>query len=425
MPRAVRDARIETRSARAKLKQAAKPYWRAIDPGLHIGYRKGKRGGRWVLRAYAGDQQYVTETLGTADDNADADGHTVLDFRTAQALARERAAELAAQSSGRKLGPYTVGDALDDYEKEQVRPHGRGTGPRETRRIIDAELRPVFADTEVAKLTSADIRAWMDEAAARPPRTRSGKPRQVDMDDPEIQRARRDSVNRALRTLKAALNHAYREGRVASDAEWRRVKAFHATSSARPRWLTLEEVRRLLNACPPAFRQLVRGALLTGARPGDLKRLTCGDFVPERGALIFANRKTGKPYTCHLSDEGVKFFTDLTAGKPNDALMFTREDGSPWADDDHRRPMVEASKAAKLNPPATLYTMRHTYASHAIMSGVPMLVVAHNVGHRDTRMLEAHYGHLADSHKADAIRAGLPNWGGESESNVVPLTGAK
>ena len=40
------------------------------------------------------------------------------------------------------------------------------------------------------------------------------------------------------------------------------------------------------------------------------------------------------------------------------------------------------------------------------MNGVPPIVVAKNLGHSDTRMVEKHYGHLAPSYVADAIRAG-------------------
>ena len=45
------------------------------------------------------------------------------------------------------------------------------------------------------------------------------------------------------------------------------------------------------------------------------------------------------------------------------------------------------------------------------MAGVPLLVVAKNLGHADTRMVEKHYGHLAPSYVADAIRAAAPRFG--------------
>ena len=54
------------------------------------------------------------------------------------------------------------------------------------------------------------------------------------------------------------------------------------------------------------------------------------------------------------------------------------------------------------------------------MAGVPLLVVAKNIGHADTRMVEKHYGHIAPSYVAEAIRAGAPRFGAVA-SNVKPL----
>jgi len=47
------------------------------------------------------------------------------------------------------------------------------------------------------------------------------------------------------------------------------------------------------------------------------------------------------------------------------------------------------------------------------------MVVARNLGHADTRMVERHYGHLAPSYIADAIRAAAPKFGIKPERKVV------
>ena len=73
--------------------------------------------------------------------------------------------------------------------------------------------------------------------------------------------------------------------------------------------------------------------------------------------------------------------------------------------------MAVALQRSKITPAITFHGLRHTYASHAIMNGVPLMVVAQNLGHADTRMCERHYGHLAKSFVADAIRAGAPRFG--------------
>jgi integrase len=59
--------------------------------------------------------------------------------------------------------------------------------------------------------------------------------------------------------------------------------------------------------------------------------------------------------------------------------------------------------------PATgIHGLRHTWASLAVMNGTPLMIVARNLGHRDTRMCELHHAHLAPGNVREAIRAGAP-----------------
>ena len=117
MARTVRDAALESRTARARLKPSGKPYYRSIDPGLHLGYRKGVAGGKWVMRWYIGDGDYKLETIGVTDDVADADGVAVLDFKQAQTVIRQRHIQVvrAAQGLPARDGPYAVGACVEEY----------------------------------------------------------------------------------------------------------------------------------------------------------------------------------------------------------------------------------------------------------------------------------------------------------------------
>jgi hypothetical protein len=54
------------------------------------------------------------------------------------------------------------------------------------------------------------------------------------------------------------------------------------------------------------------------------------------------------------------------------------------------------------------------------MAGMPLMVVAKNLGHVDTRQVERHYGHLAPSYVVDAVRAHAPKFGFKS-GNVTVL----
>src|ERR1700682_2511724 len=115
MARTVRDALLDSRTARSRLKARGKPYFRSIEPGLHLGYRKPLSGpGKWVARHYVGEQSYEVETLAVADDYSDADGGAVLSFQHAQARARSPMVSRAHAAAG-KTGPLTVADAIESY----------------------------------------------------------------------------------------------------------------------------------------------------------------------------------------------------------------------------------------------------------------------------------------------------------------------
>jgi integrase len=75
--------------------------------------------------------------------------------------------------------------------------------------------------------------------------------------------------------------------------------------------------------------------------------------------------------------------------------MFQHANGSKWQPSDQGRPMKEAAARAKIKPHISFHGLRHTWASLAAMNSVPLLVVAKNLGHKDTRMVEYHYRHLA------------------------------
>ena len=104
--------------------------------------------------------------------------------------------------------------------------------------------------------------------------------------------------------------------------------------------------------------------------------------------------------------------------------MFQKVAGDAWGISQQVKRMSQACKRAAIKPTIGFHGLRHTWASLAVMNGTPLLVVAKNLGHVDTRMVEKHYGHLAPSFIADAIRAGAPRFGLKA-SNVQAKRGAR
>jgi hypothetical protein len=91
MTRTVRDSTLETCTARGRLQPRGQPYYRGLEPGLHLGYRKPHNGaGRWLARRSI-DGKYSYHPLGVADDFSDPDGTIILSYKQAQDVARRRA----------------------------------------------------------------------------------------------------------------------------------------------------------------------------------------------------------------------------------------------------------------------------------------------------------------------------------------------
>ena len=322
MARRTPDARLESRESRSRLASRGKPHYRLLEPGLHIGYRrlKGRKGrpavaGTWVARHYVGGQSYVVEKIGVADDFSDADGTIILSFAQAQDKARTRMVRRA-QSANGIAGPLTVRAAVEGY-LEFLEAHGKSAV--DARHRANAHICPTLGDIEVSSLTTAVLRKWLAKLAKALPRARTkpGKPQQhraFDGSDEAIRR-RKSSANRTWTILRAALNHAFRDDLVASDAAWRKVKPFKGVDAARVRYLTVEQARRLVNASDSEFRPLVQAALQTGCRYSELARLEVADFNPDSGTLAIRQSKSGRARHVVLTNEGVSFFRQLTAGR--------------------------------------------------------------------------------------------------------------
>src|SRR5215471_12211909 len=396
MARKVRDKELDTREARSKLKARGKPYWRVIEPGLHLGYRRLKgRAGTWSARHYLGSQQYQLEAIGTADDLSDPDGVAILSYWDAQTKARERMVRRAHATAGR-TPPLTVWAAVEAY-LEWLESNRKSA--YDARRRAEAFIYPKLGDIECETLTTDALHKWHVALAKEAPRVRT-KPgakqqHRVFSADEEAVRRRRASANRVLTILKAALNRAWRQGKISSDAAWRRVEPFEDVDAARVRYMTIAEAKRLINASDPGFRDLVQAALQTGGRYGELIRLRCHDFNSDTGTLAIRQSKSGKPRHVVLTNEGTAFFSQVCAGRPGHATMFVKADGKPWGRGHQGPLMAAACERAKISPSIGFHGLRHTWASLAVMAGMPLMVVAKNLGHRDTRMVEMHYGHMA------------------------------
>jgi integrase len=370
---------IISKTARSRLESSRQPYYHLVQRGLALGYRKPLAGpGMWVSKVYSGNGRYRVKNIALADDAQEADGEKVLAF--GQAL------DACRRVSGSPAIRYTMADAMESY-RAHLALQGRTAALDDLswrmRAIVSA-----LGTTPLANLTTKRLTTWRNDLA------RTMKPA---------------SANRLMITLKAALNHAWRNGDVTDDSAWRKVQPFPKATVARQRFLTVDECKALIAACNPDFKPMVQAALATGCRYGELCRLAVADFDARNGTLHIRTSKSGKPRDVILTAEGVALFKKLADGQAPDAFLLRHTNGEAWAPSHQQWAMDRACERAGIKG-ATFHTLRHTVASLSIMAGVPMLVLAKNLGHSSTKMIEQHYGHLAASYSADAIRKGAPTF---------------
>lgn len=429
MPRSARHSSLETRTARAKLRIRRAPYFAKIAKGLRLGYYRGAVAGSWIASYYRGAQTYDTTAIGAADDTIDADGVTAFDYWQAQDKARqwgERQRLIAA--GGVRKGSYTVSDAVTDYLAE-ITAEKKPAAVKGAQYVFDAWILPELGSIQVEKLSTDRLNRWRNKLATQPKRVRtkltaSEQATRETPDDEDARRARKATANRILTMLKAALNRAFHADRVASDTAWRKVRPFRRVDEAVVRYLKADEARRLVNACPKDFRKLVQAALLTGCRYAELARLKCGDLNTDSGTLAIRLSK-GKVRHVVLTDEAKAAFEGWTLGRASQDLLFLRADGDTWGTSHQKRPLDEASARARISPAVTFHILRHTHGSHLAMNGVPMGVIAAQLGHADTRMTEKHYAHFAPSYVAQTIRANFPRLEIIGDGKISPLRRVK
>jgi integrase len=392
MPRQPRDVRLQTRDARRKLPKRKEPYWHELRRGLHVGYYKGNAMGTWLLREYLGSGNRPQRRVGLADDGLPADGVTVYTWEQVLGVALGQERPTAQIPSA-----YTVEDALAEYWSARA---ARSPGPSVERDKIatKAHINEKLRARPVAELTAGDLQRWLH---ALVPQT----------DDREAQRRAQATAMRVWHPFRAALNHAYRTRHkdVPTADAWRAVTPFANVDRPRKRVVTVEEAKRLLNAMPVDFRRLARGALYTGLRLGELLALKAADVAD--GQVRVRHSKSGSERTVPLSAEGLEFFDAATAGKPGDALVFAREDGSEWKPMHVSRAMRRASMAARIAPPAIFHDLRRSYGSLLLNAGADAEVIQELLGHADLRMTRRAYAHLLNSTVAKQVKKKLPSFG--------------
>ena len=421
MARTVRNAKLDSRSARAssKLKTRKSPYWVPISPGFALGYRKAPKGGVWLAKLVKPGVLRQEATLGPADDALDADGVYIFDFSQAQELAREWKKRIE-HGIGASARPKTIREALDNYEADLK----ARSGDIENVTRLRAHLNDRLLDKPVSALTWAELRKWRDgltnmKASAEA----SGRAEKLSP----------ATINRTCTVFKAVLNHVATdpEQRISNRQAWEHgLASIPHAEQARNVILAEAVVRRIIAEAhnhSVEFGLLVEVAAVTGARCGQIARLRVADLQANTGEprLMMPSSRKGKkgvnkpPCPVPIPVDLAKRLHALTGNQPLTTLLLTKPTsgnwrGGPWKDADHDRPFeqivdrCDLSNWEAIGHPAkvTIYALRHSSIVRQIEANVPLRIIAAT---HDTSvaMIERHYSRYITDHTDAITRAAM------------------
>ena len=355
-------AAINERTVRRTFKER-KPGTRGltvIDRDLpQFGFKFAKNGTKTFFVRVLRPARAPMTVLGTADEITAAE-------------AREKAlAAIATAKAERETGPLFA-DFADEFMRRQARRWKPST--RENNRLmIRNYLLPFFSTMRVAEIARPDVRRWFDAMSGTP-----------------------GNANRTLPVLSVMMRQAELwDLRPQGSNPCHDMRRYRTTP--RERFLSLDELKRLGfvldHADDRQAAAAIRLLLFTGARSSEITGLRW-DWI--RGArAVLPDSKTG-PKAVQLPPPARAVLSGLP--RQGRFVFPNRKGDGPMTDLGLR--WHKLRDLAGLDG-VRIHDCRHTFASHAVMSGLDLYTVGRLLGHADTASTER-YAHLADEHIREA-----------------------
>jgi integrase len=200
------------------------------------------------------------------------------------------------------------------------------------------------------------------------------------------------AVNRPLALLRHLLRLAHEEWEAIHNVPRIRLEK---EPQGRLRWLTQEEITRLLDAAAKSRNKELRAAVIvalnTGLRRGEFLGLTWERVDLSRGVIRLELTKSGRRREVPMNDDSYRALVDI-GPKASGRVFKTRYIQTAFNN---------AVAAAKLDD-VNFHTLRHTFASWAVIRGVTLKELQELLGHASLAMT-MRYAHLAPEHLRTAV----------------------
>jgi integrase len=432
------EEKIAGRAERRRLAARTAPYWRGIDPDVHLGYRKGIRGGVWLVRWRAGDG-YRQQKIGTADDELRVG---TLDFEEAVRSARVIVEEGRRAAKSAEAGPVvTVGVAVENYARMRDARHiarmgriGRSDATYRLERYISGRaasgnrkaIEPSpLRDVPLHALSERDLEKWR---SALPVKLKGTTQRRLVNDlraalNDGYMAQRRHLPSTVPEVIKYGLRTAgltdyddeiARENQILTDAQIRDVIGAARMVDDKQEWDgDLYRMIILLAATGARFSQIAR------MRVADVQEDALRLMVPvsQKGT---GERKGRVPVP--VGPDVLNALKPILDQRPvSDVLLqrwrskqvpgsirWVRDQRGPWQNAAELvRPWKEVRALVGL-PDLVPYALRHSSVVRGIRANLPIRLVA-EIHNTSVAMIERHYGrYVASGLDALVARAVVP-----------------
>lgn len=399
----LREAKLTTKSARAAL--PAGLHWRSIDPDIHLGYRKGKRGGRWIVRSYEGDRKYRQIALGTADDIV---SQGTLSYDDAARAARKKVSDARRAATSPDDEPIpTVRQAITTYLSiRDARATAHAGRPVKSDASSNLRVHVLkaseIADKLLGEVTENELRDWRRNL-------------------PEKLKA--TTRERTATNFKAALNAAYRRFRKRLPPDFAEIVRLGLATpddevSKEPaardnQILDDNQVRRIVAAAKHHDEDGDLGRLVlilaaTGARFSQVRRMCVGDVQADQDRVMIPMSRKGRGrtpghVTVRVGKDVLAALLPVCEGRPasepllcrwryvqKTATEWVRDRRGPWTSaSEMLRPWREVCEAAGVGS-VVPYALRHSSIVRCIRLGLPIRLVA-ALHDTSVAMIERHY----------------------------------
>ena len=204
------------------------------------------------------------------------------------------------------------------------------------------------------------------------------------------------TVNRELACMKHMFNLAIK-WKKASTNPVTEVK-FFKEKNKRLRFLSEEEIHKLIECSSPQLKPIIITAITTGMRLNEILSLQWKDIDFENNLITLDETKGGSSRKIPINDTLKEVLLSLK-NKAMNEFVFQSSLGKPYKD--LRTTFRTTLRKAGLED-VTFHTLRHTFASHLVMSNVNLKTVQELLGHRTIQMT-MRYAHLSGKHKQQAV----------------------